>query len=100
MTASVLREGAVDALIGPDCDLRTDSDERLDEAVFGPDAAILRSQALARIHLGEAGPAGLLALGSRFPGAFDGHEAEDLVRFLGRVVEQCIRHWLEVRSAV
>lgn len=94
----VLPEGAVDGLIGPDRDLIIESNGQPDERVFGADAAILRVQALLRLDLGEDGPAGLMALGSRFPDALDGEEAVELLRFLARVVEQCIRAWLELHG--
>lgn len=94
----VLPEGTVDALVGPERDLVIDSDGLPDERVFGAEAAMLRVQALLRLDLGEDGPAGLMALGSRFRDALDGEEAVELLRFLARVVEQCIRAWLELHG--
>ena len=94
----VLSEGAVDALLGRGCDVLIDAEGRPDERVFGPEAGIVRVQALLRLNLGESGPAGLMALGSRFSDAFEGEEAGESLRFLARVVEQCIRAWLELHG--
>jgi uncharacterized protein YigA (DUF484 family) len=94
----VLPEGSVDALLGSDHDLLIGPGMRADPIVFGPDAALLRSQALVRIRLGDSAPAGVLALGSRFADAFEGEVAAELLGFFGRVVEQCIRIWLELHG--
>lgn len=94
----VLAQGTIDAILGADHDLAIGPGARAGETVFGEAATIIRSHAMVRIHLGEGGPAGLLALGSRFADAFDGDVAADLVRFFGRVVEQSIRVWLELHG--
>jgi uncharacterized protein YigA (DUF484 family) len=94
----VLPVGSIDALLGSAHDLMIGPGMRADATVFGADAAMLHSQALVRIHLGDGAPAGLLALGSRFADAFEGEAAADLLAFFGRVVEQCIRIWLELHG--
>lgn len=62
-----------------------------DGAVFGEASGIVRSAALARINLNGSLPNGLLALGSRNKGSFHGGQGTDLLLFLARVLEHCLR---------
>jgi uncharacterized protein YigA (DUF484 family) len=39
---------------------------------------------------------GLLALGSRVEGRFDPSQGTELLGFLARILELCIRTWLEL----
>ncbi|MBB4286946.1 DUF484 family protein [Roseospira goensis] len=64
-----------------------------DARVFGPGAGLVASDALARLEPGNGHPPGLLALGSRRDGAFDEDQASDLLSFVARVVEHCVRQW-------
>lgn len=64
-----------------------------DSRLFGPAAEGLVSDALARLEPGNGHPPGLLALGCRHRGAFHPEQASDLLSFIARVVEHCVRQW-------
>lgn len=64
--------------------------------VYGPGASLVRSEALVRLRLGGEAPSGLLALGSREPDMFHPGQGTELLTFLARVVERCIRGWLDL----
>jgi uncharacterized protein YigA (DUF484 family) len=64
-----------------------------DERIFGGGAGLVASDALARLEPGNGHPPGLLALGSRRAGVFDEDQASDLLSFVARVVEHCVRQW-------
>lgn len=63
-------------------------------AIFGEDAAEVRSYALLRLGFGVGAPAGLLALGSADPDGFHPRQGTELIAFLARVLEHCVRRWL------
>jgi len=64
---------------------------RPEPRLFGDEAPQVVSDALARLEPGNGHPPGLLALGSRTPGAFNEDQASDLLSFVARVVEHCLR---------
>jgi len=64
--------------------------------VFGPGAGLVRSQALIRLQVTPDTPPGLLAFGARDPVLFHESQATELVSFLARVVERCLRAWLDL----
>ncbi|HSK39297.1 MAG TPA: DUF484 family protein [Arenibaculum sp.] len=91
----VVEEGLVGRVLGKrDILLRGAVDG--DPAVYGAAAGLVHSEALIRIHVSNDTPPGLLAFGSRNPDMFHPGQATDLVCFLARVVERCIRAWLEL----
>ena len=101
MTAGVaiLSPGRVDALIelGRDVALRDAAARAADgdsADIFGPSAGLVRSYALVRLRLGPGAPAGLLALGSREMDKFSGGQGTELLCFLARMLEYCVREWL------
>ncbi len=67
-----------------------------DPAIFGGGAGIVHSEALIRLHISSDSPPGLLAFGSRMPDMFHTGQSTELIGFLGRVVERCIRSWLDL----
>ncbi|MFC7333723.1 DUF484 family protein [Rhodocista pekingensis] len=64
--------------------------------IYGPAAALVRSEALVRLRLSGDGPQGLLAFGSREPDMFHPGQGTELLTFLARVMERCIRSWLDL----
>ncbi len=66
-----------------------------DARVFGAGAGLVRSAALVRIALGRSAPACLLALGSRRAGRFATGRSAELIDFLARALELCMRTWLD-----
>lgn len=87
--------GSVDRLLGPERDIVSVQDFVDDGSIFGPNARLIRSAAIARIRPGRNTPAGVFALGSRSLGTFQPDQASDLFNFLVRVVERCLHRWLE-----
>jgi len=65
-----------------------------DGAVFGETSGLVRSAAYVRINAGDNLPVGILALGARERGSFHPGQGSDLVNFLARVTEICLRRWL------
>ncbi len=68
------------------------------EALYGPGAALVRSQALVRIDISQKTPPAILAFGSRDPETFYPQQGTELVGFLARVVENEFRSWLYLPS--
>jgi len=67
-----------------------------DPAIFGGGSGLVRSEALIRLHISAESPPGLLAFGSREPDMFHHSQGTELISFLARVVERCIRTWLDL----
>ncbi|MBI1206949.1 MAG: DUF484 family protein [Azospirillum sp.] len=67
-----------------------------DSEIFGGGAGLVRSEALIRLRVSGATPQGLLAFGSRDGEMFHHGQGTELVSFLARIVERCIRTWLEL----
>ena len=97
-TAGVFRlePGTVDRLIGPDQAIALRETVAGEPAVFGPGAGLIASDALLRLSISGTTPAALLALGSRQADQFHPGQGTELLAFLARVVESCIRGWLDL----
>jgi len=67
-----------------------------DAAIFGEGAGLVCSQALIRLSVSSVTPPALLALGSRDPEMFESGMRTELMGFLARVLERCIRDWLDL----
>jgi hypothetical protein len=78
------------------CPVRLDGDTMGEEGIFGPAAGLVRSQALVRVDVSSETPPCLLALGSRAPDMFHAGMRTELMAFLARVLERCIRSWLDL----
>jgi hypothetical protein len=92
-----LDDGEVDRLIGVGRDVALIRAMTDDGTIFAGGAGLARSAALARLRPGAALPTGLLALGLRREGAFHPGQGTELLRFLARVVERCLRRLLDDR---
>jgi uncharacterized protein YigA (DUF484 family) len=96
----VIASGRVNALFGPERDilLRPGSagTEGGEPALFGAAARQIRSDALVRLRPSSRGPAGLMALGARESEKFHPGQGTELLCFLARVLERCIRGWLDL----
>ena len=64
--------------------------------IYGAGAGLVKSQALLRLNTGRDAPAAMIAFGSRNPDVFIPGQGTELVSFLGKVVERCLRLWLDV----
>jgi len=67
-----------------------------DAMVFGAAAGLVRSDTMLRLTISPAAPLGLLAFGTRHPGYFNPGQGTELLGFLARVLEHCIREWLDL----
>jgi len=90
---ATLPAGAVDKVAPRNRPIALRGHAKGDERIFGGGAGLVASDALARLEPGNGHPPGLLALGSRRPGTFDEDQASDLLSFVARVVEHCVRQW-------
>jgi uncharacterized protein YigA (DUF484 family) len=90
----ILAPGEVDAILGPGRDVQLTSLMRAQNPVYGAGATLVRSEALLRLRPSANSPTGLLALGSRHEGRFDSSQGTELLGFLARILELCIRTWL------
>lgn len=87
--AIALPDGAVERLLGAgEALLRAEAAG--DPAVFGDGAGLVASFALVRLATAD-GLSGLLALGSRHQRAFHSSQGTELLAFLARVIEYCLR---------
>ena len=91
-----LEPDSVDALIGPGRDVALRSDAECSPQVFGAAAGLIASEALIRLSISHATPPALLALGSRNGEQFHPGQGTELLTFLARTLEQCIRAWLDL----
>ena len=91
-----LDPGTVDCLVGVGQSIALRETVEGDPMVFGPGAGLVASDALLRLSISSTTPPALLALGSRTPGQFHPGQGTELLGFLARVVENCIRGWLNL----
>ncbi len=70
------------------------------EAIYGGGASLVKSQILLRLDISPGTPPALMAFGSRDPELFSEGQATDQVQFLARVIERCIRQWLQLPHQV
>jgi hypothetical protein len=92
----LLPAGTVTTLLGNGRDALLRDDVEGDPAIFGAAAGLVRSDALLRVSASPATPPGLLAFGTRHPGYFNPGQGTELLAFLARVLEHCIRTWLDL----
>lgn len=95
----VVRKGAVDRLIGTGRDILLRERSKNTDDVYGPAAALVRSDALARLSFAPSAPSGLLALGSRSPDKFHAGQATELLQFLAQAVAGSVGAWLDLGPA-
>jgi uncharacterized protein YigA (DUF484 family) len=94
----VLPSGFVDGLLGPGHEVLLRDDIEGDETIFGPAAGLVRSDALIRLTVGRTAPPALLVFGTRHPGYFNAGQGTELLSFLARVIEHCLRLWLGLKA--
>jgi uncharacterized protein len=94
----VLPAGWVDKLLGPGQEVLLRDDCEGDETIFGPASGLVRSDALIRLSVGRSAPPSLLVFGTRHPGYFNAGQGTELLSFLARVLEHCLRQWLGLKA--
>jgi uncharacterized protein YigA (DUF484 family) len=90
----ILRPGTIDEVIGEGTEVLLRDDTQGEPAIFGGAAGLVRSDALIRLIAHEDAPPGLIAFGTRHPGFFNPGQGTELLNFLARIIEHCIRSWL------
>lgn len=90
----MLDPGDVDRILGKGRDIELHADIEGDQVIYGAATGLVRSEALLRLHPNSKVPTGLLALGSRNSGRFDPGQGTELLIFLARSLDHCIRTWL------
>jgi uncharacterized protein len=90
----LLKEGAVDALLGVERTALLCTDAAGEAALFGSAAGLVRSQALLRLAFGRGAPVGLLCIGTRQPGRFHPGLSTEGLSFLARALGITIAQWL------
>jgi uncharacterized protein len=95
----MIPRGETDRILGPGRDVVLTAKMFEPRPIFGPATDLVRSEALLRMHPSLHCPTGVLAIGSRAEGTFDPGQGTELLAFLGRVVELCIRTWLGLPKA-
>ena len=91
----VLAAGQVGRLMGKS-DIALRSGVGGDRTLFGTHAEAIRSDALVRLDISSAAPAGLLALGSSDKARFHPGQGSELLKFLGEALGRCVRTWLDL----
>jgi uncharacterized protein YigA (DUF484 family) len=88
-------EGAMVRLMGGrDRDCALNEEMPGEPMLFGDGAGLVRSSAIVRLSPGGRSPDGVMAIGSRHGRTFHAGQATELVTFLARVVETCVRRWV------
>jgi hypothetical protein len=90
---NVMAPGGVAQAMGDD-DILLRDDAEGDPQVFAGAAGLVRSDALIRLRISDRTPPCLLGFGTRHPGYFNPGQGTDLLHFLARIVEHCLRQWL------
>jgi len=86
--------GLIDQVMGSGRDVLLRDEVEGDARIFGGGAGLVRSDALLRLNFDASAPAGLIAFGTRHPGYFDSGQGTELLHFLARILEYCVRSWL------
>ena len=87
--------GSVEKMMGgPDHDCALNEEMPGDPMLFGDGAGLVASSALVRLSPGGICPDGVLALGSRHGRTFHAGQGTELITFLARVAETCIRRFM------
>jgi len=64
--------------------------------LYGGLAEEIGSEALIRLDFSSSAPPGLLAIGAHDPQQFHPDQAGDLIEFIARIIERCMRLWLDL----
>tara|TARA_R110000824_G_scaffold118960_9_gene271743 strand:+ start:48515 stop:49252 length:738 start_codon:yes stop_codon:yes gene_type:complete len=92
----LLERGGVTRMMGGEVPYRLVSNVHGSEGLYGERACDVHSEALVRLDFSRVTPPGLLALGGNDIDQFHPDQAADLLEFLGRIVERCVRIWLDL----
>jgi hypothetical protein len=86
----VVEPGAINGLLGQGRDILLREATPEQDIIFGPAAALVKSDALVRLNIEPVASAALLALGSREVSRFHPGQGTELLSFLAQALERCI----------
>lgn len=92
----VVPRGTIEGVLGITQPVTLRADVPGDRRLFGEGAGLVRSDALLRLTVRSGAPVALLALGSRDPQRFHAGQRTEMLTFLSRIMEHCIRAWLDL----
>lgn len=95
----IVPPGTLDSVLDPNRRLALRGDVVGDPELFGPGAALVRSDALVRLTISASSAPALMCFGSRLPDRFDTGQATELLDFLANVLEHVLRIWLNLPEA-
>ncbi len=88
--------GMVDMLIGQEEPALLQSDELRMPELYGFEDHGLQSEALVRLNIADGAPDAMLAMASLDPDMFCPDHGTELLDFLARALERCLRAWLDL----
>lgn len=91
--AQILAPDVADELIGRKNQVALLEESGDSRALVGMDKADVNSMALARLSAADGSPCGMLVLGAAEADGFNPRQGTDLLSFLARVIESCLRRW-------
>ncbi|KZD08383.1 DUF484 family protein [Oceanibaculum pacificum] len=92
----ILANGRIDGLLGDGRDVMLGEVMLGDADIFGGAATLVQSQAMSRLRFSPKAPHGLLVFGSRREDTFHPGLGTELLMFLSRALESCVRRWLDL----
>jgi len=90
----LLPNGCIEELLG-DREVLLQEHTTGDARIYGAAAGLVEAEILLRLHVRDAPPDALLALGARRPNHVHSGQATEALGFLARILEHCVRTWLE-----
>lgn len=88
--------GTIDKIVDPSRTITLREHVEGDRRIYGEASGLVRSEAMLRLSIRDDAPCALLALGSRDPDRFHAGQGSELLTFLARIMEHCIRTWLDL----
>ncbi len=92
----VVPTGTIDRIVEVSRTVTLREDIEGDRRIYGEASGLVRSEAMLRLSVRDDAPCALLALGSRDPARFHSGQGSELLTFLARIMEHCIRTWLDL----
>ena len=90
----MLPTGCIEELLG-ERDILIHEQTTGDTRLYGSAAGLVEAEILLRLHVRDAPPDALLALGARQPNHVHQGQTTEALGFLARILEHCVRSWLE-----
>ncbi len=91
----LLPSGCIEDLLGKR-DVLLHEQATGDSRIYGAAAGLVQAEILLRLHVRDEPPDAILALGARQPNHIHMGQATEALGFLARILEHCVRAWLEL----